>query len=237
MNWCSRSQEDKMPLPLELVNHYIYNGGKGQRRLLSVKHTPAFQSIVAAPTFFPIDYGRTWGGDFSGDYDGVIDWVKFYAAGGRFAFIKAVNGTIPTKYFAQNWANAKAAGVLRAAYFWLYKNQYISGTAQAKAWAKAIQGDPGELPGMIDFEWTSWMGKPANPDASDLWGAAIPFEQLVGRKPMIYSAPGYTAQYLNAAAVWATYPLVVAQYQVPQPYAIAPWGNAWTFWQAAPNAD
>ena len=222
----------------EFYNHQIYLKGRGQRRLFKPLSFSAAAPVPApAPSYFQIDTTRTWGADFSGDYDGLIDWQAFYNAGGRFAFIKACDGTIKTSLFDNNWAGAKAAGVLRAPYFWLYPNSCISGGGQARAWWQIVQGDPGELPGMIDFEWTMWLGKQNNPQTNDLYGAAIPYASLAGKNPMIYSAPGYLAQYFVSSPSWTQFPLVIADYGISTPPSVSPWGANWSFWQVANNGQ
>ena len=213
----------------EFINHQFYLKGKGQQRLSKQYKVT---SPSAAPTFFEIDTTRCFGMDISGAYDGVVDWVTFYKYGGRFAFIKAVDGILHSELCCQ-LGGGKSGGSFTRPYFWLYPNACISGGGQARAWWQAVQNDPGELPGMIDMEWTMWLGKQNNPQTNDLYGAAVPYAALAGRNPMIYSAPGYLAQYFVPSSAWLSYPLVIANYGVIQPPAVQPWGTNWTFWQAA----
>ncbi|MFZ1960088.1 MAG: GH25 family lysozyme, partial [Methylovirgula sp.] len=54
-------------------------------------------------------------------YQGDIDWNTVRASGVKFAWIKATEGgDYVDEKFAQNWAEAKAAGVPRGAYHFTY---------------------------------------------------------------------------------------------------------------------
>lgn len=53
-------------------------------------------------------------------YQGKIDWEKFREQQVVFAFIKATEGSSHTdEYFADNWENAKTAGIVAGAYHFL----------------------------------------------------------------------------------------------------------------------
>lgn len=172
-----------------------------------------------------------WGVDMSGYWNGVANWQVAKDTGCSFAIIKAVDGVVTTKNFYENVEGAIKAGLVVGAYFWLYRNTRISGNAQASAWWNAVKS-LGLKIYMIDFEWTYWNGVQDNPNTTDLYGAAIPLEQLSGQKPMIYSAPGYLNTYFNHDILWKPYQFCEANYGVLKPAAVSPWGdNGHTMWQ------
>lgn len=81
-----------------------------------------------------------------------IDWRAVRAAGTRFAFIKATEGGDHIDpLFSQNWYGAKAAGVPRGAYhfvFWCRDAQ-----EQADWFRRNVPADPDALPPVLDVEW------------------------------------------------------------------------------------
>src|SRR3954468_18448069 len=84
------------------------------------------------------------------DGQGTIDWKAAKGAGLGFAVIKATQGTYNTqKTFASNWSNAKAAGLVRAAYHFFDPTQ--DGVAQAQHFLSVVGPlGPGDLPPMLD---------------------------------------------------------------------------------------
>lgn len=205
--------------------HHLLWGEQDRRR-----NRPLMLDLVAAPSAIPTDPSVVWGIDISGFYDGIVNWPIARARGCRFAVVKIADGTVKCRYVDENVAGAQAAGLLVGGYYWLYPNDKISGNAQAQAWWR-IGKSLGLAFHWIDFEWTRWMGRPANPNSGDLWGAGEPFRLLAGQYPAIYSAPGYLAQYFNHDPKWVPYPFAVAQYGVLKPDPINPWGEAYTWWQ------
>ncbi len=186
---------------------------------------------VAISTQIPVNPGVYWGCDFAGGYDGTPDMARFKARGGRFAFFKAADGTIKARLIDENIANAQAQELVTGAYNWLYRNERISGSSQAKAWWNVVKSKGLDFH-VVDFEWTMWMGRADNPTTSDLWGAIDPFQQLSGKAMWIYSAPGYLAEFFNHSDKFKANPLIIAQYGVIWPAAVAPWGaGGHTIWQ------
>lgn len=189
-----------------------------------------YPNIPYPPIPSPSD-NVVWGVDMSGFWNGVANWQKAKDTGCQFAIIKAVDGTVLTQNFYENVDGALDAGLVVGAYFWLYRNIRISGRTQANAWWNAVKSLGLKIL-MIDFEWTWYKGVEDDPDTSDLYGAAIPFEQLSGQKPMIYSAPGYMSSHFNHDVLWKAYPFCEAHYGVLKPAPVAPWGlNGHTMWQ------
>jgi len=182
----------------------------------------------------PIDYdevdpSRVFGIDVH-QYSGVVNWEKAREAGVKFALIKATSGLLTANFFRQNWEGAAKAGILRGSWHWLFKSSDISAGSQARNVISVLKADPGELPMFCDFEWTKYNYKQSNPDTGDLWGLLKPYEDMTGRRPGIYSSPGYWGQYGNMQAVWDTYPLWIANYKVTKPTIPLPF-KKYMFWQ------
>ena len=172
------------------------------------------------------DPTKTLGIDVS-HWTGIVDWNKAKQAGVKFAIIKAMDGTVPTRYFPENYAGAKSAGILVSAYTWLYKSNVISVGRQARAYYDFLKNYPCDIVPTVDFEWTA----SGNPNYNDLYGFVTPFEDLYGKKPMIYTAKSYWQEYGSTNNYWSNYPLWIAQYKVSKPDFILPWGNNWKIWQ------
>jgi len=168
-------------------------------------------------------------------WTGIVDWQKAKAAGLVGAIIKFIDGTSITKYAVENYKGAKDAGLLVGGYHWLYRSADISAGRQARAYLDFLKDHPCDIRPAIDFEWTKVNGVDANPNSTDLYGFVVPFEDGYGKKPMIYTAPGYWNQYGSKAISWADYPLWKAQYRVKSPDAIMPWGDSFKFWQFTAN--
>lgn len=86
-------------------------------------------------------------------YQGAIDWPALKADGVDFAYIKATEGgDWIDPEFAQNWAGAEAAGVVRGAYhFFTFCRPPEDQAAHALAVAPP---EPGTLPMAVDVEYS-----------------------------------------------------------------------------------
>jgi len=176
------------------------------------------------------DQNKILGLDCSHWAGGVVDFQKAKSNGIEFVFIKAKDGLVTSKWFVENWQAAKEAGLLRGAYQWLYPSNKISVKLQAQSLHNLMVNDPGELPDVIDFEWTYWNGVPANPGASDLYGYLEHKKTLSTHQTTIYTAPGYWNEYGNLDGYWTQYPLWIANYRVSSPTIPLPWSKC-EFWQ------
>jgi GH25 family lysozyme M1 (1,4-beta-N-acetylmuramidase) len=183
------------------------------------------------------------------DWDGTIDWKQVAGSGRAFAFMKATQGDYFTaNTFKNNWPNAKAAGLLRAAYHFF--DPTVDGVAQAKHFLSVMGPlEPGDLPPMLDMECptSSNQGSAnANCESSGNSGWVQPavlqqrvkdwldyVEQQIGRKPMIYSY-NYWFQDSGIGSSWLhAYPLVISYPTNNACYKVG-LGNDFTsatFWQ------
>ncbi len=183
--------------------------------------------------YTPVDNTKVFGCDTS-HWSGVLDWNIAKSTGMAFTIGKAMDGVTPTKYFVENYEGAKKVGILTGMYSWLYKSTFLSTALQAKSYADLYKKYPTDLPPTIDFEW-SYGG---NPNAAvDLYDFLIRFEDLTGKKCMVYTAWGYWQQYGSTNAFYAKYPLWVAQYKVTQPNKFAPWNGDYKLFQFTDRAQ
>lgn len=172
-------------------------------------------------------------------WESGIDWAKVRASGIRFAFLKATEGeayTDPT--FPENWAGAKAVGILRGAYCFFHPN--MDAVKQADLFIKTVQArnDNGELPPVLDLEAHDQQSNAIIISKVKTWLDRV--EQALGKKAIIYSGYYFLKDHFSEAGggppSWAKdYPLWIAQYPnsyTPgmQPTLPKGWFN-WTFWQ------
>ncbi len=195
------------------------------------------------------------------DGQGTIDWSKVAAhapadsgavsggsSGGEngyaFAFIKATQGNYNTqRRFAENWMNAKSAGLLRGAYHFF--DPRVDGVEQADYFLAEVGEDIGELPALLDIECPTsateasassnceYSGNSGWVDSSTLtqrvfeWLATV--AARTGRKPIVYSYPSWFSAVGVTDPRLASYPLFIAS---PAACAAvpAPWTSA-AFWQ------
>lgn len=138
---------------------------------------------------------RALGVDVS-DYQRGADFKKMAAAGYSFAWIKATEGVTETQHeTATHYAGAGAAGLLRGFYHFF---RTTSDPAEQIAHFAAITDAIGkaELPPALDVEWQ-------RPHPEELGGltpadfaarvvvAVRELARLSGRRPVLYTAPGF----------------------------------------------
>jgi GH25 family lysozyme M1 (1,4-beta-N-acetylmuramidase) len=165
---------------------YWFRDEDNRRRRNATRET----ALLAGEGFIAPDTNKIWGVDIS-HWDGNVNLSVTKDFGGDFVIIKAMDGTIPTRYWKENTARAIAAGLPNSSYAWLYPDNRINCTLQAQAYYSLIKDTPHSFPPIVDFEWTRYAGVQANPNYEDLrkWTAA--FTRLSGTKPILYSAAGY----------------------------------------------
>ncbi len=155
---------------------------------------------------------------------GTVTWSQVAAAAYAFAFIKATDGeTYVDPLFAQNWAGAKAAGLLRGAYHFFRAED--DPQAQAEFFWQTV-GGIGELPLVVDVEES--MEQSNSVVIANLASFLASLQQWSGQQPMIYTDPGFWNGLGTSA--FGGYPLWVAEYGVTAPTLPAGW-TLWDFWQ------
>ena len=166
-------------------------------------------------------------------WTGVVD-MDVMATKTDAVIIKCLDGTVQSRFFVENYTAAKAKGIKVSAYHWLYPGDKVSVREQAEKLTELLEQYPVDFGPFIDFEWTTYGGRPANPGASDLYGMLEYFNELNGRYPGIYTAKGYWDQYGNKEPYWEDKVLWIANYDVSSPAIPAPWTD-WTLWQYTPS--
>lgn len=157
---------------------------------------------------------------------GLAEWQAAFAAGYRFAFIKACEGASQDKRFAEHWAHAKAAGLLRGAYGFFHVTYATQPQADALLDILAEHG-AGELPPVIDIEKA--YGLTPSHITRDVAEWLDIVHQATEVRPIVYTYASFAKSKIIGAHL-AESPLWVAHYGVAKP-ADAPGWKRWDFWQ------
>jgi lysozyme len=165
-------------------------------------------------------------------YQGDIDWQAVKDSGVDFAFIKATEGgDNADSKFARNWQAAKAAGVPRGAYHFVYwcrpPHEEIAN------FEKFVPVEPDALPPVLDVEAT-----PTSKTCPrtlyreevlvDMRKMLEEMERHYGKKPIIYSSVDFFQSILHSEAL-AEYPIWVRSTKYHP--AVRYGDRKWTFWQ------
>lgn len=157
--------------------------------------------IAPDPELFPVR-----GIDVS-HHQGVIDWARVKASGQSFAFIKATEGAdFRDTRFSENWALARAQGVITGAYhFFTFCSP---GRAQAENFLAVAPRDGQGLPLAVDVEFTGncvgWQS------VDEIRRELVIFEAHVraqaGHAPLLYTTEDVRRELvpgeLHARAYW-----------------------------------
>lgn len=207
------------------------NTHDGNLREHGVRFTAVTEYIVP-------DFTRIFGKDTS-HWDGNINQVASKAAGVRFMWAKAMDGTVPTKNWVVNKTRAREAGMLEGPYHWLYPDKLLSCKLQATTLHNLMQSQPkSDLPLMEDWEWTKWAGQAANPNMADLELFVDHWLNLGNRKPILYTAFGYSSLFgaMPQRLRDKFAGVCVASYGGTTPSMPLGW-SVWDFWQFTAHAE
>lgn len=144
------------------------------------------------------------GFDISG-WQSSTDFAKAYAAGDRFVYIKATEGTtFKSSMFNTQYTGATNAGFIRGAYHFA-QPAASSGAAQATYFAANGGGwsnDGITLPGALDIEWNpsgdACFGLSATAMVNWIEDFVTTYHSKTGRWPVIYTA---TSRFFHSAIV------------------------------------
>ena len=120
-----------------------------------------------------------------------VDWGTARANGVNFAFIKATEGGDRVdEMFHSHWRGAAAAGVRRGAYHFFYHCR--APEEQARWFFKAVPRRSGDLPPVIDMEWTPdsptcTIRRPAAEIRADAAVLIRMFTEHYGTAPILYT--------------------------------------------------
>jgi GH25 family lysozyme M1 (1,4-beta-N-acetylmuramidase) len=170
-----------------------------------------FQSDLVMP-----DASKVFGIDVSHWNPPPVDFKRMKDFDLRFVIIKGCDGSINSRYYEENKAAVKAAGLPWGMYVWLYPNNKVSIDSQVSAWYARYKSDPPPMGVFIDCEWTTYGGVAANPTSVDLRMAHDKWKAKSGEKATTYTAAGYANEFLKSFD-WSKEDLWVANYGVSKP--------------------
>jgi GH25 family lysozyme M1 (1,4-beta-N-acetylmuramidase) len=217
-------------------------------RMLAGRGNDARESASARPAVATV--GLVEGIDVSSHQhrDGAaINWAKVAAAGYKFAFIKATEGSYYVNpYYASDAAAARAAGLIIAPYHFAVPND-SSGTLQADL-AMNEAGDPqadgATLPMTLDAEYDPYVKSDhtnmcygLSPSAMVAWISAFSAEVVRrdGVPPVIYTTAGWWNTCTDSSTALAADPLWIAEWGA-SPTLPAGW-TSWMYWQYTSTAS
>jgi len=165
-------------------------------------------------------------------YQGDIDWQAVKESGVAFAFIKATEGgdALDSK-FQRNWAAAKAAGIPRGAYHFVY---WCRPPHEETGFFKSVvPAESDALPPVLDVEATptSRTCKRTlyrDEVLRDMRAMLEDLERHYGKKPIIYSSVDFYQAILHSGAL-SDYPIWVRSTKYHP--AVRYGDRKWTFWQ------
>lgn len=173
-------------------------------------------------------------------YQGNIDWPRAWSAGGRFAYVKATEGTrYVNPRFAQQYNGSYDVGMIRGAYHFA-RPDVSSGAAQADYFVDHGGGwspDGQTLPGALDIEYNPY-GETCyglGPAAMSWWlrDFSDTYRARTGRFPAIYTSTNWWNRCTGGNAGFGpNNPLWVARYGGDAGPLPAGWTH-WMVWQFA----
>jgi len=200
----------------------------------------AASALLASSASAAATAGQSKGLDVS-NWNGTIKWATVAAAGYRFAFGKATEGTSYTDAtYTANRNGSESAGLVFGAYHFArptgstIAGATASAIAQADHFLAVAAPQPGELPPVLDLETTGKL------PASRLLAWTLTWLGEVyartGVEPFIYTSPLFWKGNLgnSTAAAASGTPLWIAHWtKASQPTVPAQnWnGSGWTVWQ------
>ena len=164
-------------------------------------------------------------------YQGDIDWNRVRKEGIRFAYLKvSEGGDHVDNRFYENWEEAKAAGVARGAYHFMYWCRTAS--EQGVWFSQAVPHDPTQLPPVLDLEWnndsvTCPQRLPRDEALAKVKKMLEVMEYHTGKKPVIYTDINFHRDVLEGELRGYEFWLRSVAAEPHERYSNRPW----TFWQ------
>jgi lysozyme len=164
-------------------------------------------------------------------WQGEIDWAEVKRAGTAFAFIKATEGGDHLdERFHENWRQAKAHGIPRAAYHFVFWCRPAH--EQADWFTRNVPSDKDALPPVLDVEWNGHSRtcpKKIDPDLARRKIATMlnAMEKHTGKRPIIYTDIPFHADVLEGHFKDYTYWLRSVAAEPHERYE----NRDWLFWQ------
>jgi lysozyme len=164
-------------------------------------------------------------------YQGPIDWQQVRGSGTQFAYIKATEGgDLIDEAFPRNWEAAKAAGIRRGAYHFVY---WCRPAREQMAWFEQhVPLDEQALPPVLDVELTPDSKTCKQMPQREVALATIAemlreMEVHFGKRPVIYTTVDFYQRFLQQN--FSDYPIWVRSTKY---YPSVKYGDRrWHFWQ------
>lgn len=225
------------------------SGVAGPRTWAALRQPPAKPAPKPAtppspqPAHRPAAAGaRVRGFDVS-DARGDVDFARAARAGLAFASVRVADGDVHDVRYGPGRVQAlRSSGLAWFPYYFgrvaNNHNGQRDGAAEAKmaiGFAKAGGwGRQGDLPLAYDFETPN--GQPAKKCARHLVQFIRAYRNDRGHYPILYTMPGFWNSIVpqlaaNDRALVTRCPLWIANWSVPAPQSLAPWGKGWALWQ------
>ena len=155
------------------------------------------------------------------------NWPTLAAAGHKFAYLKATEGTsfVDPKYWTHK-AAAESAGLVTGPY--MYFRAAWSGAAQAQHFFDNV-GMDWKLPPTVDVENRNNLGFTKEVFAARLLECLQKCEELFGRRPLIYTSKSMWESLVGNVPWSSLYDLWVAHYSTAATAPVLPTG--WTVWR------
>ena len=171
-------------------------------------------------------YMGTQGVDVS-YYQPNFDWKDKAGKGIEFGFARVSDGTtVIDDKFDRHWKGMKNNGIIRGAYQYFRPGQ--SAKKQANIMVNKVgQLGSGELPCVIDVEADGGQSPSTIASKIKTWMQIV--EKGTGKKPIIYTSPGFWEGNVKDTS-FGDHPLWVAHWGTSCPSVPNGW-NDWTFWQ------
>jgi lysozyme len=164
-------------------------------------------------------------------YQASMDWNAVQEAGTKFAFIKATEGgDYVDPMFVQNWNSAKAAGIPRGAYHFVYWCR--PAVQQAQWFVQHIPQDHDALPPVLDLEWnghslTCPRKVPRDQALAMIKIMLSELERHTGKRPIIYTDITFHEEILKGE--FEDYPFWIRSVAAEPQERYT--DRRWTFWQ------
>ena len=165
-------------------------------------------------------------------YQGDIDFETIAQQGMSFAFIKATegSGTVDER-FAENWENARSAGLCVGAYHFFSFDSPAQ--TQADNFIAAVPYAEDALPPVIDLEFytSSTRDQLSAETVREMLRVLLSrMEEAYGKTPVIYTTGTCYSEYLEDADLGTDYFLWIRSVLTPPASSLD-----WTFWQYNPR--
>ena len=163
-------------------------------------------------------------------YQGKIDWPRIAEQDMRFAFIKATEGSsLVDDCFAENWEQARAAGLYTGAYHFFSFDS--AAETQADLFCATVPVEADAMPPVIDLEFYRSDNLPAVETVQENLRILVNrLQTQYGKQPIIYTTNACWETYLQDMDL--DYTLWIRSIFTPPSSSLTP---AWTFWQYNPR--